>query len=173
MASVGGDGQGSADAATVLDAYAGNAAAVFDEAGGFGVHQQVEVGQRFAVLGDEIEEVPLRHQRDELAVRGHVGEIGDRQVIRADLRRQVRHLVVRDLEELIEQAEFVHQLHGRGMNGVAAEIAEEVAVLFEHGDVDTGAGQQIAQHDSSGAAAGDATGRVQRLIHRQTLRVNY
>jgi hypothetical protein len=39
------------------------------------------------------------------------------------------------------------------MDGVAAEVAEEVCVLFKDGDGDVGAGEQEAEHDSSGASA--------------------
>src|SRR4030081_1098866 len=44
------------------------------------------------------------------------------------------------------------------MHGVAAEVTQEVGVLFHHGDVDAAAGEQQAQHDSGGTAAGDDTG---------------
>ena len=49
------------------------------------------------------------------------------------------------------------------MHGVAAEVAQEVGVLLHHGDVDAGAGEQQAQHDSRGTAAGDDAGGVLRL----------
>ena len=42
------------------------------------------------------------------------------------------------------------------MDGVAAEIAQEVGVLLEHDDVDAGTGQQKAEHHARGPAAGDA-----------------
>jgi len=38
---------------------------------------------------------------------------------------------MRQLEELIEQAEFVHEFQRRRMDGVAAEIAQEILVLFQ------------------------------------------
>ena len=41
-------------------------------------------------------------------------------------------LVVRQLQELVEQAELVHHFERRGMDGVAAEVAQEVAVLLQH-----------------------------------------
>src|ERR1700744_4006695 len=42
------------------------------------------------------------------------------------------------------------------MNGVAAKIAEEVAVFFEHNDIDAGARQQISRHYAGGTSAHDA-----------------
>ena len=37
----------------------------------------MEVGIGFALLGEEVEEVPLGHEGDEFAVGGEVGEVGD------------------------------------------------------------------------------------------------
>jgi hypothetical protein len=34
----------------------------------------------------------------------------------------------------------VHQFQGRGMDGVAAEVAKEIGVLFQHHDIHAGAG---------------------------------
>ena len=74
---------------------------------------------------------------------------------------------MRQLQELVEQAELVHDLERRGMDGVAAEIAQEVAVLLQHDDVDAGARQQEAQHHARRPAAGDAALRGDGLIgHR-------
>ena len=67
---------------------------------------------------------------------------------------------MRELEEAVEQAELVEELEGGGMDGVAAEVAEEVGVLFEHGDGDAGAGEEIAEHDAGRASANDAAGGV-------------
>ena len=78
---------------------------------------------------------------------------------------KLRRLSMRQLEELIEQAELVHQLERRGVDGVAAEIAQEIGVLLQHHDVDAGAGQQKAQHHAGRAAAGDAAARVDGLGH--------
>ena len=43
------------------------------------------------------------------------------------------------------------------MNRVAAEIAEEIGVLFQHHDLDASAREQKSEHHSRGAPAGDAT----------------
>jgi hypothetical protein len=43
------------------------------------------------------------------------------------------------------------------MNGVAAKIAEEVPMLFEHNHFDAGAGQQQPEHHPGGAAADNTT----------------
>jgi hypothetical protein len=60
--------------------------------------------------------------------------------------------VVRPLEEPAEHAELVENFHRRGVDRVAAEIAEEVGVLLEHPHRDAGAREQQAGHDPGGAA---------------------
>ena len=58
-----------------VGAHAGDAAALLDQVDRLGPHAQVEGRIALALLGQEIEEVPLRHQRDELAAGRQVGEI--------------------------------------------------------------------------------------------------
>lgn len=41
------------------------------------------------------------------------------------------------------------------MDGVAAEVAEEVPMLLQYGDAPAGAGEQVAEHHASGAATRD------------------
>ena len=91
-----------------------------------------------------------------LAARRQMREVGERDAVVADLAGQLAHLLMRQLEELVEQAELVHDLERRGMDGVAAEVAQEIGVLLEHHHLDAGAGEQIAQHHAGGPAAGDA-----------------
>jgi hypothetical protein len=56
------------------------------------------------------------------------------------------------------------------MYGVAAEVAQKVVVLFQHGDLDPSAGQQQSVHHACGAAAGDTNLGLQNLRHAPTLR---
>ena len=44
-----------------------------------------KVGKCRRAVGEEIQQVPLRHERDELATRGQVAEIGDRESSAADV----------------------------------------------------------------------------------------
>jgi hypothetical protein len=44
------------------------------------------------------------------------------------------------------------------MDGVAAEIAQEVGVLLQHDDADAGAREEQAEHHPRRPAAGDAAG---------------
>ena len=49
---------------------------------------------------------------------------------------------MRQRQELVETAELVHDIERRGVNGVAAEVAQKVFVFLDHGDGDAGTGQQ-------------------------------
>ena len=79
-------------------------------------------------------------------MRRQMREIGEGHALVADLTRERAHLLMRALEEIVENAELVHDLERGGMNGVAAEIAQKIGVLLQHHDIDAGAGQQEAQH---------------------------
>ncbi len=70
--------------------------------------------------------------------------------LRADLDGNLPHLGVRTRQELVEHAEFGDEIERRGMDRVAAEIAQEVFVLLEHDHVDAGAGEQQRRHHSGG-----------------------
>jgi hypothetical protein len=72
-------------------------------------------------------------------------------------------------KERRQHAELVHHLEGRGMHGVAAEVAQEVGVLLQHHDRHPGAGQQEAQHHARRPAAGDAAPRPDRISHRGSI----
>ena len=54
------------------------------------------------------------------------------------------------------QAELDHQLKRRGMNRVAAKIAEEIGVLLQHRHMNAGAREQKPEHHPGRAAAGYA-----------------
>jgi hypothetical protein len=135
------------------------------------LHAEVEAGVAAGALFEEAEEIPLRHEGDELAVGGEVGEIGDGDDLLAKVGLDFADFLVGLAEEVIEEAELVHELEGGGVDGIAAEIAEEVLVLFEDEDIDSGAGEEEGEEHASRAAASDAAGGVGLLdgfwiIHR-------
>ena len=139
-----------------------DAAALLDQISRLRLHPQIEARVAPAVRGEKIEKIPLRHQRDELAVGRHVGQIDELHAFVADLTAQPLDLLVRQLEELVEQPELVHQLQRRGMDGVAAKVAQEIRVLLEHDDIDAGAREQEAEHHPGRSAAGDAASGADR-----------
>jgi len=76
-------------------------------------------------------------------------------------------LLVRDLQKLFEESEFIHEMKSGRVDRVAAETAEEVLMFFENGDGDAGAGEKIAEHDAGGSSPYDATGGFEGLrLHR-------
>ncbi len=133
------------------------------------MHQQGESGIALALGREEIKEVPLRHHGDVGRPHREVRQVGDHHPLLAELAAEARHLLVRQLQELVEQAELVDHVEGRGMDGVAAKVAQEVAVLFQHHCLHTSARQEEAQHYACRAAAHDAAlGRDQSSISRST-----
>ena len=74
-----------------------------------------------------------------------------------------------ELEQVRGQAEPVEQFERVGVQRVAAEVAVEVGARLEHGDVDPGAGEQVAEQEPAGPAArdGDAHG-VSTVDNRKT-----
>jgi hypothetical protein len=51
----------------------------------------------------------------------------------------------------------MHQLERRGVDGIAAEVAQEITMLLQHDHIDAGARQKEAKHHAGRPPAGDAT----------------
>ncbi len=148
-----------------------DASVFLDQLGEFGFHQQLEARQPGTLFDEKVEKIPLRHQGDEFAAGRQTGEIGERDHLIADNPLQLTHLLMRPGEKGVEQPELMHHLQSRRVDRVAAEIAQEIAVFFQHRHRDPGARQQKAEHDAGGSAAGDDAGNAKRLTHhREKLR---
>src|SRR5262249_7301920 len=124
-------------------------------------------------LRDEIQEVPLRHQRDELAMRGNASEIRSLKPVPANHAADRPQLLVRHRQELVQNSEFVHQFQCRGMDRVSAKIAKEIFMLFEHRNVYALARQQIPQHHARRPATHNATRSLKRVRHSRRLRKSH
>src|SRR5262249_39063783 len=96
----------------------------------------------------------------ELAPRGNVAEVGERDVGHADATAQLRHALMWPLQERLEQTEFVHHLEGGWVHGVATEVAQKVGMLFKHDDFETCACEQQTQHHAGRTTTDDATARL-------------
>ena len=96
---------------------------------------------------------------------GQVGEIRQADGIVPDLSRQMAHFLMRTLEKIVENAQFVHDFERRGMNRVAAKIAQKVGMLLQHDNIHSHAGQQKTQHHASRTASGDTALGTQGLNH--------
>ena len=84
----------------------------------------------------------------------------------------VGRFLVRQFEEIVEQAEFCHHIERRGMNGVASEIAQEVGMFLEHDDVHAGAREQEAEHEPARSPTDDAATRGELFGWHLWLSVN-
>ena len=60
----------------------------------------------------------------------------------------VADFLVRPLQKLLQQPQLVHDLERRGMDGVAPEIPEKIAVLFQYGHGNAGAREEKAARQS-------------------------
>jgi hypothetical protein len=145
-----------------------NSIAVPYQSVGLGLHHQLEARIAFALVGKKLKKVPLREEGDEAAAGGKVGKIGQDDFLITDDPTSLAHLLVRQLEKRIQQAKLVHDLERRGMDRVTAEITQEIRVLFQHHDVDAGAGEQVAEHHAGRTTARDGASRG-NLLARHVL----
>src|SRR4029079_8689433 len=96
------------------------------ELGDLGLHRKTKRRVRSRLRCDEIEEVPLRHQRDELAASGQMREITERQHLASDTPRDLANLPVRATKELVENTQLIQDFERGGMDRVPTEIAQKV-----------------------------------------------
>ncbi|MNC88489.1 hypothetical protein D3C83_43060 [compost metagenome] len=80
---------------------------------------------------------------------------------------------MRELEKRFERSELVHHFERRRMDGIAAEIPQEILMLFKHDNGDPGAGQQQPEHHPCGTTANNAAGcfdpvHITAPRHRET-----
>ena len=134
---------------------AADAAVLGFEIGDVRLHHYFEPGVTPAVLHEKIKEIPLRHECEKLAVRRNVRKIPERHHVWSDHGCQVRDFLVGPSQEIVEQAEFVHELQCRGVDRIAAKIAQEIAVLLEDGHRDSGSCQEKPEHHAGGASPGN------------------
>lgn len=129
---------------------------LLDQPGGLGLHAQAEGRIAGAVFGEEAQKIPLGHEGDEPATGRQMGEVGDGQRQSADLGVEPRRLLVGEPEQSLQQSQLLHELQRRGVDGVAAEVAQKVGVLLQQQHLHPGAGQQQSEHHPGRTTAGDA-----------------
>src|SRR6202158_513156 len=98
-------------------------------------------------------------------MRGKMREVRDRNSFISDLAGKFKNLLMGELQKIVQNAKFMHYLKCGRMDGVTAEIAQEIRVFFEHIHIDAPSGKEITQHHAGGPSPGDATARLYRLIH--------
>src|SRR3984885_3168721 len=153
-------------------ADAHNATVFNQQIGRLITHQHAKRRKFLSFFGQKIQKIPLRHQRDELAVRWQARKIPN--ICRCAIKpaADLRVFLMLPRKETFEEAEFPHHFERRGVNRVAAKIAEKIAVFFEYDNVNAGPGKQIAGHYTGWTAAHDTNasldvfGRWRVLVHR-------
>jgi hypothetical protein len=96
-------------------------------------------------------------------------EIRHRQPGIANLRVEMASFIMRALQERIENPEFVHYLKRRGVDGVAAEVSQEISMLFEDDDFYPRPGEKEAEHHARRPSADDTAPDVHLLARRSAL----
>ena len=94
-------------------------------------------------------------ERNELAAGGEMGEIRQGVFPVAEEGADGRRLSDAAAQEIARAAELAHHFERRGMDGVAAKIAQKVGMLLEHDHIDAGAREQEAEHEPAWASADD------------------
>ena len=167
-APVGGDHQLRLEMLALGGGDAGDASALGRQVRRRAVHPERESGIGPRRAADEIQELPLRHQRDEAAGRPQMGEIGDRKSLSAGQSGQPRRLVMRARQQRLQQPQLGEEIEGCRMHGIAAEIAQEITVLLQHQGLHPGPGEEQPRHHSRRAAADD---QQIRIVHCLFLRL--
>ena len=144
MSAVGADdklGEDVALAGACFRVHTDHPLAIEAKSGHFGFHLQLKcrIDPRFS--REKVKEVPLRHEREELAAHREVGEIAEGERGVADLSVQLTDFLVWQLQQIVEDAELVENFQRRRMDGIAAEVAEEISVLLQNLDANPGAGE--------------------------------
>ena len=127
--------------------------------------RRLKPGKSRRLIAQKIEKIPLRHHRDEGGRRFEEAQIADNQVLSCDAAGGLIDAVVRSLQKPLEHAEFGKNFHGRGVDCVPPEIAEEIGVLFQHEHFDSGSGEQQPGHHTGRPAADNHNIRGSRAGH--------
>src|SRR5262249_15196880 len=77
---------------------------------------------------------------------------------------------MRALQKLLKQAQLMHGFKSRGMDRVAAEVAQEVRMLFENRNIDSGSCKQKAKHHASGTSSRDTASDPKFFCRRRVVR---
>src|SRR3984957_16881199 len=136
-----------------------------NELGGLGVHFEPEPRQPPSAFREKVQEIPLRHDCDVLAAPGHVTEVGSAHESRPDHTVELTQLRMRELQEVVEEAELVEYLQRRRMHRIAAKVAVEIGVSLDDEHLDAGAGQEVAEHEPGRPAADNAAVRLHFSQH--------
>jgi hypothetical protein len=94
-----------------------------------------------------------------------MSKVANRNCVLADLPCDLSYFLVRSFQEFFQNTQFMHDLESGRMNSVAAEITQEVGMLFKHKYVHADARKQQSQHHAGGTASGNTTASVNHVVH--------
>src|ERR1700721_574733 len=116
---------------------------------------KLRIGFRF--FADEIQKIPLRHQRDEFTVCWQMRKISSRDYEIVYASANLRQFLMWTAQELVDNSKLVHQFQCGWMNRISAKIAQKIRMLFKHQHLDSPAGEQKAQYHPGRTTACNAT----------------
>src|SRR5437667_1266436 len=148
-----------------FDLHARHSTFLLDEIGHLCTHLQVKCGITPGLLGDEVEEVPLWHESEETAVSREMGEIRNCDGILSHLTGELSYFLMRALQELVQNTEFMHNLECGWMDRVTTELTQEIGMLFEYENIDARPRKKKTQHHAGRATSSNAATSVNRLVH--------
>src|SRR6185312_13624942 len=90
--------------------YARDSAVLFYKINHLSLHHELETGIAARLLDNEIQEVPLRHERQKFAMRWQVPEIGNGHRLFAYLSGKLKNFLMRTLQEIFQNAQLIHEL---------------------------------------------------------------
>lgn len=142
--------------------HARDPAPLHQEGRRLGVHAQPEGRLLAGLVGEQVEQVPLRNHRDVVVLAVQRPDVPDRDEgpVRPDGQLHRGHPPLRESGEPFGEADVVQQRQGGRVHGVAAEVAQEVAVFLQDGHLHPGPGQQQGQHHPGGPASHHTAGRM-------------
>jgi hypothetical protein len=166
MTPVGTDNKAGADFKWTLRLYCADArhdAVFFNEPRHLGLHDKAKRRIKLRLLFPEVERVPLRHQRQKLAVRRNTPEIPNDHGTAPTWPASSRSSWCGCLRNSSRKPSSWTMSSVDGWNRVAAKVTQKIGMLFKNNDCDAHPRQQEAQHHPGRAAARNATDCFQRL----------
>ena len=97
-----------------------------------------------------------------------VREIDQRNRDVADFAFGLPYFLMRQLQEIFQKAEVVHRFESRGMDRIAAKIAQKICMLFKDDRIDASAGKEKPEHHPGRSTADDAAAAgdcLRGLVH--------
>src|SRR5262249_363161 len=111
---------------------------LLNESFGVCLHLQMKSWKAASLLGKEVEEIPLRHEHHELAMRSKMRHIVQHDFAAANPAADFCKALMRQLQQVLQHSQLVHQFKSRRMNRVTAKVMQEIRVLLQNLDFDSG-----------------------------------